>query len=115
MNPSGSSEQERPEETLARLQREESARQAAEHSQEVPAARPAAANPPPAREEFGQVRLREGYAIDAVDAFFDHIETRSADEVRDAQFPVTRLRNGYNMDDVDRSLDRWEKWLRSSR
>jgi DivIVA domain-containing protein len=65
---------------------------------------PAAA--PSAGPRFPVVRLREGYDMAEVDAFYDNIHLATRQQVLDKQFTTTRLREGYDMEAVDKDLDR---------
>jgi DivIVA domain-containing protein len=58
------------------------------------------------------VRRLGGYVIEDVDAFFDGIERRTADEVQAVQFNSVTWRKGYNMEAVDEALDVWVEKLR---
>ena len=71
---------ETPEQTLARLQAGQSA--------QTPQSAGGAAPDPSAGLRFPQVRLREGYDIEAVDAFIRDIRSRTSEEIRRVQFPT---------------------------
>ncbi len=88
------------EETLARLSSAESG------PATLPASVASTALPrPDAGRRFRVVRLREGYEIAQVDAFFHVIASATRQQILDVQFPTTRLREGYDMDVVHTELD----------
>jgi DivIVA domain-containing protein len=88
---------ETPEETLRRLNDAASSR--------------SAPSGPGAR--FPTTVLREGYDIEAVDAFLDGIADRTREEIDLVRFPTVHLRRGYAMDAVDDELDRRASAARS--
>lgn len=64
---------------------------------------------------------REGYDIDEVDTFLDHVEARLtgrpdvalADEILAVRFTPVRIRTGYDVGDVDAVLDDLEHRARN--
>ena len=76
------------------------------------------------RVSFTQVKFREGYDIDEVDAFVAAVRASIAagpsaagalgsDAVRNTRFQPTKFRPGYNQDEVDALLSQAEDTLRA--
>jgi len=70
--------------------------------------------------KFPSTRLRPGYDMEEVDAFFNAIRDTflgirepplTPDEIRTKQFSTTRLRPGYDEEEVDAFLDAAESRL----